>query len=109
MSILGAVGANVKRAPGSVYEAVDKEFEKKYPGIYEFLAKILVGKEERKPGAVILKYEGGKVNLCLSDAHTGSVAFHVADSITKALEGAEERLQAGRMDWREGKKGWVKR
>lgn len=109
MSVLPGIGANVKRPSGSVYEATDNEFERKYPGIYEFLAKILVGKEERRPGAIILKYEAGKVNLCLSDAHTGSVAFHVGDTIQKALEGAEERLQAGRMDWREGKKGWVKR
>jgi len=109
MSILDHVGADVKRPAGGEYEAPDEVFQRDYPGIYEFLARILVKKEARAPGAVILKYDAGKVNLCLSDAHTGSVAFHVGDSMADALAGVEKRLQAGTMDWRAGKKGWVKR
>lgn len=109
MGILDNVGV-ASRSPGEQeFEAVDPEFEKKFPGLYEFLARTSVGGEERKPGAVILKYETGKVNLCLSDAHTGSVAFHVGESMAKALDGVEKRLQAGSMDWRESKKGWIKR
>lgn len=108
MTILDHVGAGVKRPDGAVWEAEDSDFQAKYPGIYEFLAKILVGEQSRSPGALIIKYQQGKANLCLSDAHTGSVAFHVGDSVEKALQDVEARLQAGKLDWREGKKGWVK-
>lgn len=108
-SILDAIGPPVKTADGRAYEAADKEFQKKYPGIFEFLSRVIVGGEVRKPGALILKYQTGKVNLCLSDAHTGSVSFHVGESMNEALEGVEGRLQAGTMDWRETTKGWVKR
>ena len=109
MSILDGVGAGVKRKPGEEYEAADPTFAGEYPGIYEFLSRVVINGEDRKPGALIIKYQAGKVNLCLSDAHTGSVAFHVGDSMQDALEGAERRLQAGSLDWREGQKGWVKR
>lgn len=109
MSILDSVGVPGKPPEGVEFEATDDEFSQEYPGIYEFLARIVVKGEPRKPGALILKYQTGKVNLCLSDAHTGSVAFHVGETMTKALQGAETRLQAGSMDWRETQKGWVKR
>lgn len=109
MSILANVGVVARPAGGQEFEALDPGFEKKYPGIYEFLARTSVGGEDRLPGALILKYEVGKVNLCLSDSHTGSVAFHVGETMDKALEGVEARLQAGSMDWRPGKKGWIKR
>lgn len=108
MSILGNVGVTSRPAGEQEFEALDAAFEKRYPGLYEFLARTSVAGVDRKPGALILKYETGKVNLCLSDAHTGSVAFHVGISMDKALHGVEERLQAGTMDWRAGKKGWVK-
>ena len=109
MSILDAVGVCRQPPEGMEYEANDPEFQEKFPGIFEFLSRVAIKGEPRKPGALILKYQNGKVNLCLSDAHTGSVAFHVGENMDKALAGAESRLQAGSMDWRETTKGWVKR
>lgn len=104
MTILTAIGAAVKPHEGEEFLAPDEGLSLEFPGLYEFLARIKVEGHDRKPGKLIVYFEPGRINLCLSDAHTGQVAFHVGESLQEALEGVEQRLQAGKMDWRKSRK-----
>lgn len=104
MSILTAIGDSSKPHEGEEFLAPDEGLQLEFPGLYEFLARFKVGGKDRKPGKLIVYFEPGRINLCLSDAHTGQVAFHVGDSLQEALEAVEARLQAGKMDWRKSRK-----
>lgn len=86
------------------YIAPDEGLQTEFPGLYELLARILVKGVKRTPAKLIVYYEEGRCALCLSDKHTGLVAFHLADSLQEAMEGVERRLQAGKVDWRKSKK-----
>jgi hypothetical protein len=104
MSILDNVGSYVKPPPDAEFLAEDDAFSTQFPGIFEFLARIKVNGVQRKPGRLIIYFDAGKAHLCLSDKHTGSCAFHAAESVEEALEGVEKRLQGGGMDWRRDKR-----
>ena len=104
MSILTAIGDSSKPHEGEEFLAPDAGFSMEFPGLYEFLARFRLEGRDRKCGKLIVYYETGRVNLCLSDAHTGQVAFHVGETFQEALEGVEKRLQAGKMDWRKSRK-----
>lgn len=104
MSILDNVGAPAKPPEDREYLIEDELFSAEYPGLFEFLARIKVNGVERKPGKLILYYEPDRAQLCLSDAHTKSVAWHAAGSVAHALEGCERRLQEGKVDWRHDKR-----
>lgn len=104
MSVLQKVGALSSGDGNGEYLADDDVFSTEFPGLWEFLARVRLAGETRKPGRIIVYCEPGKVCLCLSDKHTGSVAFHVAESLQEALEGSEKRLQAGTLDWRKDRR-----
>ena len=105
MSILDNVGSFVKTEPDAEFLTEDEAFDTEFPGIFEFLARIMVNGVKRRPGRLIIYFEAGKAHFCLSDKHTGSCAFHAAESVAEGLEGLEKRLQAGSMDWRKDKRG----
>lgn len=104
MSILSNVGGGVNPSEDEEYLLSDEVFSGDYPGLFEFLARVRIGGQDRKPGRLIIWCEPGKAHICLSDKHTGSVAFHAAVGVTEALEGAERRLQDGKLDWRKDKR-----
>lgn len=104
MSVLENVGAAAEPAADAEYIVEDDLFSTEYPGLYEFLARVKISGVVRKPGRIVLYFEPGKAHLCLSDKHTGSVAFHSSDSVAEALSGAERRLQEGKLDWRKDKR-----
>ena len=104
MSILGNVGSGVNPAGDDDYLLSDEVFQTDYPGLFEFLARIKIEGENRLPGRIIIYCEPGKAHICLSDKHTKSVAFHAGDGVVEALEGAERRLQDGKLDWRKDKR-----
>lgn len=104
MSILDAIARDAKPHDGEEFLHPDEGFSTEFPGLYEFLARVRLAGVDRKPGKLIVYFEQGRVNLCLSDVHTGQVAFHVGDDVQGALEGVEQRLQAGKMDWRKSKR-----
>lgn len=104
MSVLDNVGAAAEPAQDAEYLVEDDLFSTEYPGLFEFLARVKIGGVVRKPGRIVLYYEPGKAHLCLSDKHTGSVAFHGSESLLEALAGCERRLQDGKMDWRKDKR-----
>lgn len=104
MSILGNVGSGVNPSDDDDYLVSDDLFSTEYPGLFEFLARIRIDGKPRRPGRVVLYYDSGKANLCLSDKHTGSCSFHADEGIQEALEGVEKRLQEGKMDWRKDKR-----
>lgn len=104
MSILGNVGKDVNPSKDEEFLVTDDLFSTEYPGLFEFLARVKVNGTPRRPGRIIIYYDSGKASLCLSDKHTGSCAFHVAEGITEGLEGAERRLQDGKLDWRKDKR-----
>lgn len=104
MSVLDKVGQDVNPPQDEEYMLTDDVFSTDYPGLFEFLARIKIGGVVRKPGRLVLYYEPGKAHLCLSDKHTGSVAFHAAEGLIEALEATERRLQEGKLDWRKDKR-----
>lgn len=104
MTILDGVGANVNPPDDGEFLVEDESFSNQYPGIFEFLSRIKVNGQDRKPGRLIVYYEAGKCHLCLADKHTKSCAFHAGDGVNEALEACEGRLQAGKLDWRRSKR-----
>jgi hypothetical protein len=104
MSILDNVGAEATPDENAEYLVEDEQFSTEFPGLFEFLARVKIGGVERKPGRLIMYYEPGKAHLCLSDQHTGSVAWHASETHAEALVGAERRLQDGKLDWRKDKR-----
>lgn len=104
MSILDRLNESVKETPGTEFIAEDSAFSDQFPGIHEFLSRVKYRGDDRKPGRLICYYEAGKASLCLSDQHTGMVAFHTASGLLEALEACEARLQNGGLDWRKSKK-----
>lgn len=103
MGILDNVGAKAKPPLSGDNLAEDEAFETEYPGIYEFLCRVKVNGKDRLPGKMLIYYENGCAALCVTDAHTGSVAWHIAKTIAEALEGLEKRFQYGDVDWRVSK------
>jgi hypothetical protein len=100
MSIMEKVGRPSRDGEDGEFLCEDPAFREQYPGLWEFMSRCKWHGEERKCGRITLYYEDGKAGLCLSDAETLSCAFHVDEGVNEALEGAESRLQAGKMDWR---------
>ena len=104
MSVLQKIGAPSRSEENGEFLCDDGIFSTEFPGLWEFLSRVRLAGQDRKPGRLILYCEPEKVCLCLSDKHTDSVAFHVAEGVQEALEGAEKRLQEGRLDWRQDKR-----
>ncbi len=104
MSILDNVGAEASPDENAEYLVEDENFSTQLPGLFEFLARVKINGQNRKPGRLILYYEPGKAHCCLSDKHTGSVAFHAGEGLYEALEALERRLQEGKVDWRKDKR-----
>lgn len=100
MSILENVGAAALLDENREFQCEDDLFSAQYPGLYEFLARSRIEGKNRKCGKMILYYEPERAQICLSDNHTKSVAWHADKGLNEALEGLERRLQAGTVDWR---------
>lgn len=86
------------------YLAQDEGLQTEFPGIYELLARVLVKGVKRTPSKLIVYFEEGRCCLCVSDKHTGLVAFHNGDSLQDSMEGLERRLQSSKLDWRKSKR-----
>lgn len=104
MSILDGIIAAGEPPDSEEFLAPDEGFSTEFPGLYEFLARIKHAGADRRPGRLVVYYENGRACVCLSDAHTRQVGFHVDDSVQACLEGVEGRLQAGKIDWRKSRK-----
>lgn len=104
MSILANVGNQGKRDSIGDYAFEDEQFSMQYPGIYEFLSRVLFEGQPRQPSALLVTVEPRRVQLCLMDRHTAQVTFHASRCLSEALEGLEERLQSNKVDWRVDKK-----
>ena len=100
MGSLADFRGSVKGREGEEFEAVDEEFMGEYPGLYEWLARIVLKGEARKVASLTVKFRDGGVSLCLSAPSEGVVGWHQANSVSEALRGLESRLQANKMDWR---------
>lgn len=100
MGILDNVGAKAKPPLYGEYLAEDEMFSTEFPAIYEVLCRVQVNGKPREPGKLLIYYQHGCLALCLTDAHTTSVAWHVAKTVQLAMEGLEQRLQHSEVDWR---------
>lgn len=103
MSIIDDAGVGVKRQKGQEFECEDELFQGEYPGIFEWLSRILLKGKAREGASLTIKYKDGGVSLCLSAPQEGLVGWHQGKTYHEALEALEQRLQAGKMDWRERK------
>lgn len=103
MGILDNVGAKAKPPLCGDNLAEDELFSAEYPGIYEFLSRVKVNGKDRLAGKLLIYYESGCAALCVTDAHTESVGWHIAKTVAEALEGLEKRFQDGSVDWRVSK------
>lgn len=104
MSILDGIAAPVKVGQDDDMLLDAGVWGLEYPGLHEFLSRIRHKGENRLPGRLIIYCEPSKGCVCLSDKHTRQVAFFVADTIEKALEGSDQQLIAGSCDWRKDKR-----
>lgn len=104
MSVLDSIVASGEPHDQEEFLAQDEGFSVEFPGLYEFLARVRYKGEVRKPGKLIVYYESGRAAVCLSDAQTRQVGFHVGTSFQECLEGLEKRLQANSVDWRRSRK-----
>lgn len=82
----------------------DDLFSAEFPGLYEYLARVLVAGKSRAASRLIVYGEAGRVCLCLTDPHSAQVAFHSGEGFSEALEALERRLQEGKVDWRKDRK-----
>lgn len=103
MGILDNVGAKAKPPLYGEFLAEDEIFSMEFPAIFELLARVKVNGKDRQPAKLLIYYEAGCHALCLTDLHTDSVAWHVAKTHAEAMEGLEQRLQHGEVDWRKSK------
>ena len=104
MSILDGLVSSAQPPEDQEFLAPDEGFSAEFPGLYEFLARIKYHGQVRKPGKMIVYYEENRAAICLSDAQTRQVGFHLGESIQDCLEGLESRLQASKVDWRRSRK-----
>lgn len=104
MSILDSISSGGQPEELGEYGLAECEFASQYPGIFEFLARQMYQGQERQLARLLVYAEHGKATLCLLERHSAQIGFHVAESLSEALEGLEKRLQQGTMDWRPDKK-----
>lgn len=104
MSILDKIAESGVFDSDQEFGASDEGFSQQFPGIYEFLARTSHKGAKRKPGRIIMYYDAGKAAICLSDAESKQVAFHIGQGLLESLEAVEGRLQAGSLDWRHSKR-----
>jgi hypothetical protein len=88
----------------------DERWSKRYPHLWEFVARIRwpavsgadpEGGDEREPGSLIIFVDDfGLLKACLSDKDTGQVAFVSSDSLEGLLDASERGLAEDRLDWR---------
>ena len=109
MSVVAKIRAGVKQDADAEFAVEECGFASEYPGIWEFIARQVYQGSPRATGKVVFFVESGKATLCLIDRGTTQVAFHTAESLAEALEGAEKALQAGTLDWRLDKKASYRR
>lgn len=100
MGILDDATPGVKRHTGQEYECPDNQLQRDYPGIYEWLCRILLDGKNRVPAYLTIKYREGGCSLCLAADQEEVIGWHQASDLETALEGLEKRLQQKTMDWR---------
>lgn len=104
MSILPKLDDVSRQGANREYLHYDEECQGEYPGLFEFLTKVLVEGHPRPASRLVVYYEEDKACLLLTDPHTCQILFHHDDSFHEALTSLEKRLQAGTTDWRKDKK-----
>lgn len=109
MGIIDEAGVGVKRAEGQEYECDDADFVAEFPGIYEWMCRVLLNGKVRVGASLTVKYRDGGCSLCLSSETEKLVGWHQGKTLQEALEGLEKRLQSNTVDWRPRKEGWQKR
>lgn len=103
MSIIDDATVGVKHVKGQEYECEDELFQGEYPGLYEWLARILLKGNARDGASLTVKYKDGGVSLCLSASTEGLVGWHQGKTFHEAMEDLNKRLLESKMDWRERK------
>ena len=99
-------------SPSSVreYIAEDDSWQSRFPGIYEYLARIKWHGRDREPSRLVVYYEDEQCTLMLTDPHTGKLLFHTAKALESALEELEERLmEAPVRGWKTDKRAHMRR
>lgn len=109
MSVVAKIRAGVKQDASAEFAIGTCAFEEERPGIWEFVARQSYQGNPRATGKVVIFVEGGKATLCLIDRGSGQVAFFTAETLSEAILGTEEALQAGSLDWRLDKKAAMRR
>jgi hypothetical protein len=89
--------------PGEIppLPAVDEEFERKYPTLWEYLT--CDTWEDGSPRAtttMFLFVSGGRWTCMLKDRALEKVCFSTHDTLAELLASREEALCDGRADWR---------
>lgn len=104
-SVLDQLAESSVNSGKGEYAAKGGFLQDTFPSIWEILARQEWKGRKRALGRLVVYCEPGCVSLCLSDRHTGQVAFHTAADGQEAFEGLEARLAAGEVDWRPDRKG----
>lgn len=100
MSYLRQVAEVQGRSAGVA--ARDTVLEGAMPAIHEYLTSMVdVDGGPRVTATLSISTDGDRWLLRLSDRQTAMVCFHAGQSLQEALQGLEERLQAGTADWRQ--------
>lgn len=94
-------------ANGQVSEvvAVDEDFKKKFPALYDFVVTGVVGKKPRKTSTVTLFAESGWWKLCVNDRQRTCTLWRTGETVLEAVKAAEKAIQDGSADWRPNSQG----
>jgi len=84
--------------------AVDKEFTKMFPCLWEMMSVCVFDGKKRTPASLLLFVEGGLVKGCLNDRQYHRKAFMTSFTVTGVMGAFEAALVAGDLDWRNERK-----
>lgn len=101
MSVLRKIAAHLK-ADGGFSAPTDEGFQKKYPGLWEFLTTTEYPDDagKRENGTMLVFCEDSNWKCCLNDRSSESSAWATGASFDQLLKAIEKGLQDGSLDWR---------
>lgn len=101
---LSQVKAAQKAVAGEM-AAVDPEFQRAYPAIWEFVSIFKQDDGTRRQTATLLAFvEAGYWKVCLGDRESGLSLWAAGETFQEALEALEACLQSPGPQWRQGAK-----
>jgi len=80
---------------------VDGPFQRMYPTLHEMLTAIQYEDNQPRTTSTLLVFcENGVLRMCLNDRDNSRSAFFTAETVEDCLQGINDALTAGRVDWR---------